>query len=74
MATWRVSFSMLGTFLVSQGAEVPLAEAVVRSLGVMAGPVPALITLLAPLTLLAYTLSRKRHSLILLELAARRSP
>ena len=60
------------TEIVSKGGEVQLADEVVRYLGIFAGPVPALITLLAPLTLLAYTLSRKRHSLILLELEARR--
>jgi len=51
---------------------VHLSADVVRNLGLVAGPLPAAITLLAPLTLLAYTLSRSRHSAILLHLEERR--
>ena len=58
--------------MVSKGGNVPMSQEVIRYLGIVGGPVPALITLLAPLTLLGYTLSRKRHSAILLELEERR--
>jgi GPH family glycoside/pentoside/hexuronide:cation symporter len=60
------------TELVSKGGNVQISEEIIRYLGIIAGPVPALITLLAPLTLFAYTLSRKRHAAILLDLEARR--
>jgi NAD(P)H-flavin reductase/ferredoxin len=60
------------TDMVSKGVDVPVAAEIVRNLGLFAGPVPALVTLLAPLTLLAYRLTRKRHAVILHELEARR--
>ncbi len=60
------------TEIVSKGGDVQLTDDVIHHLGLIAGPVPALITLLAPLTLLAYTLSRQRHSIILQELEIRR--
>jgi Na+/melibiose symporter-like transporter len=41
-------------------------------LGIISGPVPALITLLAPIALLAYTRSRQRHAEILRDLEERR--
>ena len=41
-------------------------------LGLIAGPVPAAITLIAPLLLCAYALSRGKHAAILVELAGRR--
>lgn len=60
------------TDLVSKGGDVQVPQEIIRQLGLIGGPVPALITLLAPLALLAYTLSRKRHAAILLDLEARR--
>ena len=58
--------------ITSKGGSVQLTDAVIRHLGLIAGPLPGLITLLAPLTLLAYGLSRQRHALILRELDGRR--
>ncbi len=60
------------TALVSKGGNVQLSDEIIRQLGIVAGPAPAMITLLAPLILLAYTLSRTRHAAILQELEARR--
>ena len=58
--------------ILSKGGGVQLTDAAIRHLGLVAGPMPGLITLLAPLTLLAYGLSRQRHSRILQELKVRR--
>ena len=49
-----------------------LPPSVMRNLGLIAGPLPAAITLLAPIVLLAYSLSRKKHAVILAELENRR--
>lgn len=60
------------TAATSKGGNLPLPDDVIRNLGLVSGPLPALITLLAPLTLLAYTLSRAKHAAILTELERRR--
>lgn len=56
------------------GAEAsqPLSADVIRNLGFVSGPLPAMITLVAPLALAAYTLTRERHAEILTELDHRR--
>jgi GPH family glycoside/pentoside/hexuronide:cation symporter len=59
------------TAVAAKGGDLMLAPAVTRSLGLVAGPLPAAITLLAPLILLGYALSRQRHAEILTDLAAR---
>uniref|UniRef100_UPI0035CBEF20 MFS transporter n=1 Tax=uncultured Sphingomonas sp. TaxID=158754 RepID=UPI0035CBEF20 len=56
----------------AKGGSVALAPDVIRNLGLASGPLPASITLLAPLILLGYTLSRHRHAAILRDLAERR--
>lgn len=61
------------TAIAANGGDVALAPDVIRNLGLAAGPLPAAITLLAPLILLGYTLSRHRHASILSELASRKS-
>jgi GPH family glycoside/pentoside/hexuronide:cation symporter len=53
-------------------AKGQLSGAVLRDLGLIAGPLPALITLIAPLVLLGYGLTRKRHAEILAEIERRR--
>ena len=58
--------------IVKQGGNLQLSEATVRNLGLIGGPLPAVITLLAPIALLAYSLSRKKHAAILEELDNRR--
>jgi GPH family glycoside/pentoside/hexuronide:cation symporter len=56
----------------AKGGSVVLNPDIVRNLGLAAGPLPAAITLFAPLILLGYTLSRHRHAAILEALAERR--
>lgn len=60
------------TEIAQNGSTVQLSHAVARDLGIVSGPLPAAITLLAPLVLLAYTLSKRKHAEILAELAQRR--
>lgn len=57
--------------LAAKGGEVLMAPDVARHLGVIAGLAPALITLIAPFVLLAYTLTRSQHAAILVALAER---
>jgi GPH family glycoside/pentoside/hexuronide:cation symporter len=57
----------------AKGGDLTLAPDVIRNLGLVAGPLPAAITLLAPLALLGYTLSRRRHAAIVADLAERRA-
>ena len=57
----------------AKGGAVKVAPAVIRNLGLVAGPLPALITLFAPLILLGYTLSRSKHAGLLAELTTRRA-
>lgn len=57
----------------AKGGNVVLDPEIVRNLGLVCGPLPAAITLLAPIILLGYTLSRQRHATILQELAERRA-
>lgn len=56
----------------SSGGDLQLGPEVFINLGLIIGPLPALITLLAPIILLFYTLSRVKHSAILKDLGARR--
>lgn len=57
---------------VASGDVVALPTLTVAHLGLAAGAFPALITILAPLALIAYRLDRARHRAILMELDARR--
>ncbi len=50
-----------------------LAAGVERNLGLIAGPLPALVTLLAPLALLGYVLTREKHAQLLAALKQRRA-
>nr|WP_302054116.1 MFS transporter [Sphingomonas tagetis] len=59
------------TAAAAKGGELSLAPELIRNLGLVAGPLPATITLIAPLALLGYTLSRQRHMAILSDLAKR---
>jgi GPH family glycoside/pentoside/hexuronide:cation symporter len=59
--------------IAAKGGDVQLPADVIRHLGLVAGPLPAAITLIAPIILLGYRLSRRRHAAILTELAQRRS-
>jgi GPH family glycoside/pentoside/hexuronide:cation symporter len=61
------------TAAAAKGGDVALAPDVIRHLGLVAGPLPALITLAAPIILLGYTLSRRRHADILSDLSTRRA-
>lgn len=61
------------TATAAKGGEVSLAPDVVHNLGLVSGPLPAAITLLAPSILLGYTLSRARHASIISALAVRRT-
>jgi GPH family glycoside/pentoside/hexuronide:cation symporter len=54
--------------IASKGADLHLSPDLVRNLGLVGGPLPAAITLLAPLVLLAYTLTKARHQAILADL------
>jgi len=55
----------------SAGGDLQLAPEVFRNLGLISGPLPAVITLIAPIILVGYTLSRTRHAAILKDLSAR---
>jgi glycoside/pentoside/hexuronide:cation symporter, GPH family len=59
------------TDLATQGAIV-IPQDVLAKLGLIAGPLPAAFAALAPLFLLGYHLTRKRHSQIIAELARRK--
>jgi GPH family glycoside/pentoside/hexuronide:cation symporter len=60
------------TAIAAKSANLQLPDGVVRNLGLISGPLPAIITVLAPLALVAYTLSRSKHANILTELERRR--
>ncbi len=60
------------TAIASKGAGLQLPHAVARNLGLVSGPLPAAITLLAPVVLLAYGLSKAKHADILAGLGRRR--
>ena len=47
---------------------VALPSSTLRELGIMSGPFPAAMTLLAPLALFGYSVSKRRHAIILAEL------
>lgn len=59
--------------LAAKGGELVLTSDISRNLGVIAGPVPAAITLIAPIIFLGYTLTRARHAEILKVLARRKA-
>lgn len=61
------------TAAVARGGDIQIAPDVIHNLGLVSGPLPAAITLLAPIILFGYTLSRRKHSRILAELSARRA-
>lgn len=69
-----VGLDLIGfpTEIAAKGETLRIAADVTRSLGLIAGPAPAVITLIAPLLLCAYTLSRSKHAAILTDLADRR--
>ena len=54
-------------------ADAPLSQATRIGLGLLAGPVPALITLLGVIAVLFYSLGRDKHRAIVAELEHRRS-
>ncbi|CAN5124521.1 MFS transporter [soil metagenome] len=58
---------------VAGGADVILTQATHIGLGLVAGPLPALITLLGPIALFFYGLTRRKHQAILTELERRRA-
>jgi GPH family glycoside/pentoside/hexuronide:cation symporter len=60
------------TSIAAKSADLRLPAEVVRDLGLISGPLPAVITLFAPLALCAYALSQAKHSAILAELKRRR--
>jgi glycoside/pentoside/hexuronide:cation symporter, GPH family len=60
------------TEIAQNASTLQLPHAVVRDLGLVSGPLPAAITLLAPLALLAYGLSKAKHAAILADLERRR--
>jgi GPH family glycoside/pentoside/hexuronide:cation symporter len=59
------------TDIASKGADMTIPGDVVAKLGLIAGPLPAAFAALAPLFLLGYHLTRKRHKQILHELEQR---
>lgn len=60
------------SFPTGAGAAEHLSADLIRNLGLVAGPLPAVITLIAPLALAGYTLTRERHAAILADLNDRR--
>jgi glycoside/pentoside/hexuronide:cation symporter, GPH family len=58
--------------IAKQGDNLQLPPAVLQHLGLVSGPLPAAITLLAPLVLLAYTLTKDKHAGILAAVKLRR--
>jgi GPH family glycoside/pentoside/hexuronide:cation symporter len=59
--------------LAAKPESLQLAPDVVRNLGLISGPLPAVITLLAPIALFGYRLTRSRHAEILLNLSKRKA-
>lgn len=60
------------TDLAAKGPEVAIPPEVLAKLGLIAGPLPAAFAALAPLFLLGYRLTRRRHAEIIVALEARR--
>ena len=60
--------------IAAQGAHLHLPAETIRNLGLVYGPLPALITLLGGIFLYRYRLTRQKHAVILAELNNRRSP
>jgi glycoside/pentoside/hexuronide:cation symporter, GPH family len=58
--------------IAKQGENLQLPASVVHHLGLISGPLPAAITLLAPLVLVAYTLTKAKHAGILAAVRQRR--
>jgi Na+/melibiose symporter-like transporter len=58
---------------IPEGGDIKIAPDVIHNLGLVSGPLPAAITLLAPVILFGYTLSRRKHASILAKLNSRRS-
>ncbi len=59
------------TDLASRGAGVVIPDAVLAQLGLIAGPLPAIFVAVAPLFLIGYGLTRRRHAEIIAALDAR---
>jgi glycoside/pentoside/hexuronide:cation symporter, GPH family len=60
--------------IAAQGAHLHLTGATIRNLGLVYGPLPALITLAGAMFLFRYRLTRGKHATILADLNARRNP
>lgn len=54
--------------IASKGADLHLSASIIRNLGIVAGPLPAGIILLAPMVLLGYRLTKTKHEAILADL------
>lgn len=69
-----IALDLIGfpTEMVAGAGAAQLSPEIVRNLGIIGGPGPALITLLSPLALFAYALTRARHAALLAELGVRR--
>lgn len=61
------------TDLATKGAALPIPGDVIAKLGLIAGPLPAAFSAIAPLFLLGYHLTRKKHAQIVDALEARRT-
>lgn len=59
------------THLATQGAALTIPNEVLAKLGLIAGPLPAAFSAIAPLFLFGYGLTRKKHSQIIAELGQR---
>jgi glycoside/pentoside/hexuronide:cation symporter, GPH family len=60
--------------IAAQGAHLHLPAETIRNLGLVYGPLPAVITLFGGIFIYRYRLTREKHAIILAELNARRSP
>jgi len=59
------------TDLASKGAALVIPDEVIAKLGLIAGPLPAAFSAIAPLFLLGYCLTRKKHAQIIADLEQR---
>ncbi|HEX7725187.1 MAG TPA: MFS transporter, partial [Rhizomicrobium sp.] len=59
------------TDLASRGANFAIPSGVIEKLGLISGPLPAAFVAVAPIFLLGYHLTRKRHMEIIVSLEAR---
>jgi GPH family glycoside/pentoside/hexuronide:cation symporter len=59
------------TDLAARGAALAIPDGVIARLGLIAGPLPAAFSALAPLFLLGYHLTRRKHAEIIAELEQR---